>query len=63
MTTGNLKTDVAILTDLYHSTGGDKWKRQRGWLRDDDLSKWDGLTIKDDRVVCLDLPDNNMSGE
>ncbi len=56
--------DRAILTALYHSTGGDHWKNGHGWLTDAPLDQWYGVEADDnDRVTLLRLDDNGLAGQ
>ncbi len=55
-------SDSLALAALYHSTKGEKWKNQKGWLADKNLSNWYGVTVKNGRVTAVQLPDNNLHG-
>ncbi len=55
--------DRAALVALYNATGGDDWEDNDNWLTDARLSKWYGVdTGRDERVVDLELEENNLSG-
>ena len=55
--------DVQALESLYETTNGDRWTRSDGWLEDDDLSRWHGVTTDSNgRVAGLDLSGNGLSG-
>ena len=58
-----LLEDRAVLTALYHSTGGPNWRRQDNWLTDAPLSSWYGVTTNDQgRVTDLFIRSNRLSG-
>ena len=55
--------DRAALVALYHSTGGDNWRRNDNWLSDAPLGQWYGVdTSAQGRVVALRLSYNQLSG-
>jgi hypothetical protein len=48
---------------LYAVTGGEQWKRERGWMSASPLSEWEGVTFDSSGSVTeLDLHDNNLCG-
>lgn len=49
------------LEDIYRFTHGDSWTV--GWDINEDVSTWQGVTIKNDKVIGLDLSVNNLEGE
>jgi len=52
-----------VLQALYEVTGGEQWKRRRGWMSADPLSEWEGVTINSSgRVTELHLIANNLCG-
>ena len=56
--------DHAALIDLYHSTNGDNWTNNTGWL-DETVSHCDWLFVDCDisgRVSFLTLHKNNLTG-
>lgn len=56
-------TDRGALLALYHSTGGENWKRKDNWDSHVDLSQWFGVKANDQgRVVKLNLCGNNLQG-
>ena len=58
------ETDLDVLVDLYSRLGGVGWARQRGWLSDEPLGRWQGVgTNSAGRVTSLDLHDNLLEGE
>lgn len=56
------EADRATLVDFHRATGGDRWRRRDGWLSDDPIGTWHGVTVESGRVVRLDLADNNLRG-
>ena len=56
------ESEEDVLVTLYHATKGDFWTNKEGWLSDAPLREWYGVTVRDDRVVELDLSCNNLSG-
>ena len=59
----NLETDKAALIALYHGTNGEQWLRKDGWLTDAPVGEWYGVTVVEERVVKVKLPNNNLRGE
>lgn len=53
--------DSAALVALYESTDGSAWTRK--WILYTPLSHWPGVTVKNGRVVKLQLSNNNLTGE
>lgn len=52
------------LEHLFREAGGPFWLRKDSWNdKAADLSKWYGVTVKQGRVVKLDLPNNNLIGK
>ena len=49
-----------VLLELYHSTNGYHWKNK--WNLAAPVATWYGVTVLEDKVVGLDLSDNNLSG-
>ncbi|CAN0427132.1 unnamed protein product, partial [Pylaiella littoralis] len=67
--------DRYVLLRLYHTTGGESWRRKRGWAENathrtegwaenaTHLGSWRGVTINaDGRVVKLELNRLNLTG-
>ena len=55
--------DRSALVALYRATDGDSWTTNDGWLSDDPVDQWHGVTTDaDGRVIALDLNDNNLTG-
>ncbi|MDE2872909.1 MAG: hypothetical protein OXQ94_14620 [Gemmatimonadota bacterium] len=57
-----VEADRVALVEFYHATGGDDWKKKDGWLTDDSIGTWYGVTVRDGRVIHLSLPSNNLKG-
>ena len=52
-----------VLAALFESTKGTEWNESSGWLSDEPLSDWYGVTTgTDDRIIGLRLNDNNLNG-
>ena len=52
-----------MLQVLYAVTGGEQWKRKRGWMSAAPISEWEKVTINSSgRVTRLDLSYNNLCG-
>ncbi|WP_419950200.1 M66 family metalloprotease [Candidatus Palauibacter sp.] len=57
------RTDVAVLTGLYQTTGGENWQRSGGWGAGAVLETWQGVrTDSLGRAVALDLSGNGLEG-
>ena len=54
--------DRSALEALYHATDGPNWTNSDGWLSDQPLDEWYGVTAYESRVVELRLVDNGLSG-
>ena len=57
-----MSSDREVLLALYRTTGGTGWRNNDGWDTDTDISTWDGVEVRDGRVVGLDLHRNNLEG-
>ena len=52
-----------VLETLYAETGGDRWMQKTGWLSEQPLGEWHGITTDPaGRVTHLDLSFNNLAG-
>ena len=57
------EADRAALITLYNTTDGPNWTNRTGWLSDEPLEHWYGVTTDDDgRVTQLLLQENNLNG-
>ena len=55
-------SDREVLLAFYRGTGGPQWKRRAGWNTSADISSWEGVQVRDGRVVKLILFNNNLEG-
>lgn len=52
-----------ILKELYDATGGPDWKEQPNWMEEDDLNKWNLISITlRDGTIDLNLKKNGLKG-
>ena len=61
-----MKADVSVseknaLVKLYDATNGSNWTTK--WDLKTPVSAWYGVKIQDDKVVSIQLPNNNLVGE
>tara|TARA_R110000787_G_scaffold59922_13_gene135905 strand:- start:2133 stop:2837 length:705 start_codon:yes stop_codon:yes gene_type:complete len=54
-------TEKQALQDIYTSTNGEQWNNP--WDLNQPVNQWEGITIKDDKVISISLMFNNMEGE
>lgn len=54
--------DRDVLTTLYEALGGDNWERSDGWMSDQPVGNWHGVTVRNGRVVEIALSDNDLTG-
>ena len=59
---GSEQSDREALMALYNSTGGSGWTNNDGWDSAQGLDTWFRVTLRNGRVVGLDLADNNLRG-
>lgn len=63
----SLERDIAALRQFYEETNGASWSPVTWDISSDDLSNWSsgntGIVLENDRVVGINLPENNLSGE
>jgi len=57
-----LSKDSLALVSFYHSTNGENWTNNTNWLSSQPLSTWYGVTVDSNRVIYLDLIENNLTG-
>ena len=56
--------DREALVAFYNATNGPNWATNTNWLSDRPLGEWHGVTTDaNGRVVKLELPENEMSGQ
>ena len=57
------ESDLIALDFLYRATGGTDWTNSGGWLGDDAVSEWYGISADSlGRVTAIALSDNNLDG-
>ncbi len=57
------RRDVAVLTGLYRTGGGENWHRSSGWGEGSVLEDWHGVGADSlGRAVALDLAGNGLAG-
>ncbi len=62
-TPGASTSERDALVALYNATGGPNWTNRAGWLSDQPLNNWHGVTTNsDEQVVELRLLDNGLVG-
>lgn len=54
-------SEKQALIDLYHATNGDDWTVS--WDLTTSVENWKGVTIIEDKIVALELTNNNLKGE
>ena len=60
-----MKAEVSVseknaLIKLYNTTNGANWTSK--WDLKTPVSSWYGIQLKDDKVVSIQLPNNNLVG-
>lgn len=57
------RRDVAVLTGLYRTTGGENWHRSSGWGTGVALESWHGVRVDSlGRAVAVDVAGNGLAG-
>jgi acid phosphatase type 7 len=56
------ESDSLILVEFFHSTGGENWYSNSGWLTDP-VMEWYGISVSNGRISRIYMRDNNLSGE
>ena len=54
-----LEDDSLALVSLYNFTDGSNWTTSTNWLNGA-VSSWHGVTVNANRVIALELPNNNL---
>jgi hypothetical protein len=54
-------SDKSVLLKIYKSTNGDNWKTK--WNLNSPVNTWFGVKVEGDKVVGINLSDNNLSGQ
>jgi len=57
-----LEDERAVLEAFYLNTDGDNWKYASGWLSDQSVCSWYGVTCAAGSVSKLELADNQLKG-
>ncbi|NNC35267.1 MAG: Two component regulator three Y domain protein, partial [Croceitalea sp.] len=52
--------EIIALLELQYRTGGENWVY--AWDLNTHVSTWHGVTVKNGKIVGLELPDNNLVG-
>ena len=56
--------DPEVLAALYYATNGPNWTNSNGWLTNQPLAAWQGVTADSKgRVIELDLSENGLRGQ
>ncbi|GCC52765.1 hypothetical protein SanaruYs_30040 [Chryseotalea sanaruensis] len=58
---GVLSADSLALQAFYQATGGPNWTNRTNWLSGD-VSTWFGITVTNDKITAINLPENNLTG-
>ena len=60
---GTVSNDRDVLVELYNATDGPNWTHSTNWVTNASLGQWYGVTTDaNERVIGLDLEENNLSG-
>lgn len=62
MGAGSLARDEAALRYFFKAANGPGWTRKDGWGTRAPISSWYGVHVIGDRVVKIELTNNNMRG-
>ncbi len=54
--------DLLLVTEFYNSTNGDNWANNSGWLSEEPIGNWYGITVDGDKIIKIDLRNNNLVG-
>ena len=58
-----LAQERAALAAFYEATGGDDYSHKWGWLRDDPVGEWNGVTTDEEgRVIAIELEGAYLKG-
>ena len=56
-------SDRDALESLYDALSGDQWDKADRWLSEAPLDEWHGIATRDGRVISIELPGNNLTGQ
>lgn len=60
---GLSSADSLALKAFYDATGGPGWTNKTNWLAANvKVEQWFGVTVEDNKVVAINLPSNNLTG-
>ncbi len=64
----SIETVHQILSAFYTATDGDNWTNNDNWditqiPTEQELNSWFGVTLQQGRLIRLDLPNNNLTGQ
>jgi hypothetical protein len=57
-----ISQDSLAMVDLYNATGGSQWTNATNWLTTAPLDTWNGVTVRNSRLLGLQLNGNNLKG-
>ena len=61
-TTGVPRIECEALVALYESANGPGWSNSENWNTTTAASTWHGVTLMNERVAVIQLPDNQLAG-
>ena len=53
-------SDKAVLLKIYKATSGEQWHTK--WDLNAPVNSWFGVKVEGDKVISINLSDNNLSG-
>ncbi|VXD15923.1 T9SS type A sorting domain-containing protein [Marinoscillum sp. 108] len=59
----SLEDDSLALLQIYDALDGANWTRLNNWRSGAPIADWVDVTVKDSRVIAVDLSENNLSGD
>ena len=59
----SLEDDSLALLQIYDALDGANWARSNNWRSGAPIAEWTDVTVKDSRVIAVDLSENNLSGD
>jgi Leucine-rich repeat (LRR) protein len=57
-----LPADLNALTIFYYATDGNNWTDNTNWNSTNPVYTWNGVNVQGNRVISINLPDNNLGG-
>ncbi|SNS48843.1 Repeat domain-containing protein [Ekhidna lutea] len=55
-------SDFNALETIFNATGGENWTNDGGWTTEPRLQNWEFVTLENQRVKEILIPDNNLTG-